>query len=155
MEADAKNANGDRIEDFENKIDSNEDDEESDTSLEKMLKSLPKSVKRRIKALKKLQFETINLELKFYEEVHALECKYNKMYQPLFEKRCKIVKGEYDPLESECDWPSDDDDLDDDVIKNNKINLEESKKEPNEERGGDTTIESKATEEPKGKIYTL
>lgn len=150
MEADAKNA-GDRIEDFDSKIESNDEDEESDTSLEKMLKSLPKSVKRKLKALKKLQFETINLELKFYEEVHALECKYNTMYQPLFEKRGKIVTGEYDPVDSECDWPSDDDDLDDDVIKNNKINLEESNKE-NNELSGDTKVET-TSDEPKGNFF--
>lgn len=144
MEADAKNA-GDRIEDFDNKVESNDEDEESETSLEKMLKALPKSVKRKIKALKKLQFETINIELKFYEEVHALECKFNNMYQPIFEKRSKIVKGEHNPTDSECDWPSDEEELDENVIKNNKINLEASKKEANE-----LGVETTADEDPEG-----
>ena len=48
--------------------------------------SLPKVVKRRLKALKKLQFEMIKIESKFYEEVHELECKYAEKYAPLFER---------------------------------------------------------------------
>lgn len=48
--------------------------------------SLPKSVKRRIKALKKLQFDSSKIEGDFYKEVHELECKYAAKYTPLFEK---------------------------------------------------------------------
>lgn len=51
-----------------------------------MMAALPAPVKRRIKALKKLQLETTNIEAKFFEEVHALECKYHKLYTPLYEK---------------------------------------------------------------------
>ena len=47
---------------------------------------MPKPVKRRIKALKKLQFKTIEIEAKFYEEVHELECKYTELYAPLFDR---------------------------------------------------------------------
>ncbi|KAI0216417.1 Nucleosome assembly protein 1-like 1, partial [Lamellibrachia satsuma] len=50
------------------------------------IQSLPKVVKRRIKALKKLQFEMIKIESTFYEEVHALECKYATKYTPLVER---------------------------------------------------------------------
>ena len=53
--------------------------------------SLPKVVKRRLKALKKLQFEMIKIESKFYEEVHELECKYAAQYQPLFERVINIL----------------------------------------------------------------
>lgn len=52
-----------------------------------LLASLPPSVKRRIKALKKLQLEATHLEAKFFAEVHAIECKYNSLYAPLFQKR--------------------------------------------------------------------
>lgn len=52
-----------------------------------MLANLPPSVKRRIKALKKLQLEATHLEAKFFAEVHAIECKYNNLYAPLFQKR--------------------------------------------------------------------
>lgn len=51
-----------------------------------VFQNLPASVKRRIKALKKVQLETTMLEAKFYEEVHLLECKYHKLYTPLYEK---------------------------------------------------------------------
>lgn len=47
---------------------------------------LPKPVKRRIKALKKLQNDVIQLESQFYKEVHVLECKYATQYASLFDK---------------------------------------------------------------------
>lgn len=52
------------------------------------LQAMPPQVKRRIKALKKLQLEATHIESKFYEEVHALECKYHKQYEPLYTKVC-------------------------------------------------------------------
>lgn len=51
-----------------------------------VFQSLPAPVKRRVKALKNLQLQVTNLEAKFYEEVHLLECKYNKLYYPIHEK---------------------------------------------------------------------
>jgi len=74
--------------------------------------SLPAPVKRRLKALKKIQLESTKIEAKFYEEVHKLECKYHEMYQPLYQKRSKITKGEYEPNDDECQWPSDDEEGD-------------------------------------------
>lgn len=71
------------------------------------IESLPKCVKRRIKALKKLQFESLKVEAKFYEEVHLLECKYSTKYQPILDKRKTIVNGSLEPTDSDCDWPSD------------------------------------------------
>ena len=59
------------------------------------LQSLPAPVKRRLKALKKLQLEATKIEAKFYEEIHALECKYHELYSPLYTKRTKITKGEF------------------------------------------------------------
>ncbi|XP_071452696.1 nucleosome assembly protein 1-like 1-B [Hetaerina americana] len=71
----------------------------------------PPSVKRRIKALKRLQFESVKIESKFHAEVHALECKYFKNhYQPLLDLRSKITSGDYEPNDDECEWSSDDDD---------------------------------------------
>ena len=43
-------------------------------------------MKRRIKALKKLQNDVIQLESQFYKEVHVLECKYATQYASLFDK---------------------------------------------------------------------
>lgn len=76
--------------------------------LEELLASLPASVKRRIKALKRLQLEYTNLEVEFFKEVHALECKYHNLYVPLYLKREKIVTGKHEPTEEECEWQSDD-----------------------------------------------
>ena len=72
------------------------------------ISALPAPVKRRIKALKKIQHESLKIEAKFFEEVQKLECKYQDMYQPLREKRSKIIKGEYEPNDDECQWSSDD-----------------------------------------------
>lgn len=71
------------------------------------MQSLPATVKRRIKALKQLQLVTTNIEAKFYEEVHALECAYYKMCAPLYEKRSEIVSGIYEPTDEQCVWESD------------------------------------------------
>ncbi|XP_053616237.1 nucleosome assembly protein 1-like 1-A isoform X2 [Plodia interpunctella] len=64
--------------------------------------SLPPNVRRRIRALRTLQKEFVDIEAKFYSEVHALECKYEKLYKPLFEKRAQIVAGGYEPTDDEC-----------------------------------------------------
>ncbi|CAH0397105.1 unnamed protein product [Chilo suppressalis] len=67
-----------------------------------VMATLPPNVRRRIRALRSLQKEFVDIEAKFYSEVHALECKYEKLYKPLFEKRAKIVGGEYEPTDEEC-----------------------------------------------------
>uniref|UniRef100_A0A8D8TZ67 Nucleosome assembly protein 1-like 1 n=2 Tax=Cacopsylla melanoneura TaxID=428564 RepID=A0A8D8TZ67_9HEMI len=71
------------------------------------IRSLPAPVKKRVKALKKLQSESIKIEAKFYEDVHKLECQYHSKYFPLYDKRDAIVNGTYEPADDECDWPSD------------------------------------------------
>lgn len=73
------------------------------------VKTLPAAVQRRIKALKKIQLDTTNVEAEFFKEVHALECKYQALYEPLFEKRALITKGDYEPTEEESTWTLDDD----------------------------------------------
>jgi len=84
-------------------------------------------VKRRLKALKKIQLETTKIEAKFYEEVHKLECKYHLQYSPFYEKRAQITKGDYEPKDEECEWPSDDEEseLADDV--KDKVKVEDDK----------------------------
>jgi len=92
------------------------------------LQTLPAPVKRRIKALKKLQLEATNVEAKFFEEVHDLECKYHKLYSPLYEQRFKVLTGAYEPNDEECQWPSDDEEeLSKDL--DNKAKIEEKKEE--------------------------
>ena len=48
--------------------------------------SLPAEVVRRVNALRNLQAEHHKIEASFFEEVHALECRYLSKYQPLYEK---------------------------------------------------------------------
>lgn len=95
------------------------------------IKTLPAVVQRRIKALKNLQLETTKIEAEFFKEVHALECKYQSKYQPFFEKRSKIVGGEYEPTEDECNWTLDDDKEGEELSEDmkSKANLEEEKKD--------------------------
>ncbi|XP_038218820.1 nucleosome assembly protein 1-like 1 isoform X2 [Zerene cesonia] len=71
--------------------------------------ALPPNVRRRIKALRALQKEFIDIEAKFYSEVHELECKYAKLYKPLFDKRAQVVTGAYEPTDEECHIPWQDD----------------------------------------------
>lgn len=97
------------------------------------LQSFPEPIKRRIRALKQLQLVSINLETKFYEEIHALEAKYHQMHSTCYDKRNKIISGEYEPNDEECEWKSDDED-DEELPKEleEKAKLEEVKDEKKE-----------------------
>lgn len=102
-----------------------------------MLALLPPVVKRRVKALKRLQLDLTNIEAKFFKEVHDLECKYHRLYVPLYEKRNTIVNGTYEPTEEESQWPSDDEEDLPNALKE-KAKLEEEmngKEEPKDVKG--------------------
>uniref|UniRef100_A0A915D3S8 Uncharacterized protein n=1 Tax=Ditylenchus dipsaci TaxID=166011 RepID=A0A915D3S8_9BILA len=58
-------------------------------------------VQRRVRALKKYQLESIDLESKFYYRVHELE----KEFQPLFNAINLNSIGEHEPADKECDVP--------------------------------------------------
>jgi len=66
------------------------------------LEDLPPVVQRRVKALKNLQKTHFDLEKKYRDEVEALELKYQKLYEPIFEKRASIVKGQHEPTDEEA-----------------------------------------------------
>ncbi|XP_078670370.1 nucleosome assembly protein 1-like 1 isoform X2 [Branchiostoma floridae x Branchiostoma belcheri] len=93
------------------------------------VENLPKVVKRRIKALKNLQVQCTKIEAKFYEEVHQLECKYAKQYQPLFERRRDIVTGTVEPTDSDCEWESDEEEEEDAEGKTDEEKLVDDLKE--------------------------
>jgi len=95
-------------------------------------------VKRRIKALKRLQKKCLDIESKFYEEVHALECKYASQYDPLYEKRKDIINGNVEPTDSDCEWASEDEEEDNALA-------EELKKKLN--FGGDGDAKSPSSDE--------
>jgi len=96
--------------------------------------SLSPEVVRRVNALRNLQFEHHKIEASFFEEVHALECRYLSKYQPLYEKRLNIVKGTYEPTEAEgkCAFDGDDND-------------EETKKAATEEKSNEQKKEEEKT----------
>lgn len=57
-----------------------------------MLARLPLEVRKRIRALRKLQLQTTNLEAEFHRLVYDLERKHQESHAALFEKRNGIVK---------------------------------------------------------------
>ena len=67
-------------------------------------------LQKKVNALKNIQLDMVRVEAKFYDELHELECKYSKLYEPFFEKRKKIVTGEYEPNETEGKWALDEED---------------------------------------------
>lgn len=91
--------------------------------------NLAAPIKRRVKALKKLQFETIKLESDFYKELNELEVKYAAKYQPHFERRRDVLNGEVEPNDEDCNWPSDEEDVENVAKDVNKIQLEGDKQE--------------------------
>jgi hypothetical protein len=66
-----------------------------------------KPVLKRVNALKNLQMKMLDVEAQFYEELHELECKYARLYEPFLEQRRKIVVGEQEPTEEEGKWALD------------------------------------------------
>ncbi|KAL1376606.1 hypothetical protein pipiens_016805 [Culex pipiens pipiens] len=56
-----------------------------------VIKALPENVQHRVNAFKQLQKKYLKLEAKFFEEVYALECKYQELYQPLGRRKAGIT----------------------------------------------------------------
>jgi nucleosome assembly protein 1-like 1 len=77
---------------------------------------------KKVNALRNLQYDMIKVEAQFYDELHELECKYAKLYEPFYEKRRQIILGEYEPTESEGKWALDEQNEDE-----NKENVGEKK----------------------------
>lgn len=95
------------------------------------IEQAPPHLVKRVNALKNLQLKMTEVEAKFYDELHELECKYAKLYEPFYEKRRQIVIGEYEPNEEETKWTLDalnDDEKKSDVPEGDKAEpIDESK----------------------------
>lgn len=78
--------------------------------MKEVIKSLPGNVQHKINALKHLQMKYLSLEAKFFEEVYALECKYQALYQPLVDRRKAVIAGETELEAGEADWEDEGDD---------------------------------------------
>jgi len=76
--------------------------------------ALPKVVKDRVKALKKLQHWVLETEAEYYKELHALGLKYQKLYDAINEQRHQVITGKYEPAGDDIDWPSDEENEDED-----------------------------------------
>jgi len=87
------------------------EDEEFQPSLD--VSALPVVVKNRVKALKKLQLQTVNVETEYYREIHALDVKYQKQFDAINLKRASVIKGDWEPSGEDIDWPSDDEEDED------------------------------------------
>ncbi|KAA0198857.1 Nucleosome assembly protein 1 [Fasciolopsis buskii] len=66
--------------------------------------SLPAIIKGRVRALKRIQYETLKLEVQFYKEIAKLENRFVDKHKQLFDKRKAIVSGEIEPSEEETKW---------------------------------------------------
>jgi nucleosome assembly protein 1-like 1 len=97
------------------------------------IESLPAPVKRRLNGLKYLQSKHAELENKFQEEVLALEKKYLKLYQPLYDQRAQVISGTYEPTDEEVALgekvdEEDDDEKEDEVVESKSANEAEEVK---------------------------
>ena len=81
-----------------------------DSSLNDPILVSDPATQKKVNALKNLQLDMLKVEAEFFDELHELECKYSKLYEPFYEKRKQIVLGEYEPRETECKWALDEDD---------------------------------------------
>ena len=95
---------------------------------------LDPATQKKVNALKNLQLDMVKVEAKFFDELHELECKFSKLYEPFYEKRKQIVLGEYEPSEAEGKWALDEEDENSDASKALKAiepatGVDEAKKE--------------------------
>jgi len=58
---------------------------------------LPKQVADRVVFLQHLQIQRESVEEDYQKELAALEAKYQALFQPFYEKRSKVIKGELEP----------------------------------------------------------
>uniref|UniRef100_A0A6I9REL8 Nucleosome assembly protein 12 n=1 Tax=Elaeis guineensis var. tenera TaxID=51953 RepID=A0A6I9REL8_ELAGV len=67
-----------------------------------VLETLTPKVRKRVEVLRELQSQHDELEAKFFEERAALEAKYQKLYEPLYNKRYEIVNGAVEGVTNEA-----------------------------------------------------
>lgn len=97
-----------------------------------MHQNVSPAVQKKINALKNVQVNMLEVEAKFYDELHELELKYAKTYEPLYEKRRTIVNGEYEPTEEESKWALDDETENGENSEDKKMALENGAEEEKE-----------------------
>lgn len=73
--------------------DEEEEEEEEEDYLHQWMADKPEDVKRRVIALEVLHQARNTLHAAFSKEVYELEKKYQALYAPLYENRCKVVNA--------------------------------------------------------------
>lgn len=97
------------------------------------IRSLAPEVKRRVKALKVLQKQQLEIEVEFNKEYHELELKYQEKLSSVISTRKQIIVGDKEPTDEEAKWEfSDDEDetpmiTEVDETKKEEQNVEQSK----------------------------
>jgi len=76
--------------------------EELEGALENPYNDLPPVVRRRVDALSNLHKQYLAVQKQYQAEVAELEKKYNKLYDPILDKRAQVVSGEHEPTEEEA-----------------------------------------------------
>lgn len=69
------------------------------------LEELPAAVVNKVRALKKLQLECVELDIGFHREIYEIERKFENLHRSIYTKRFEIINGNYEPNEEECLLP--------------------------------------------------
>uniref|UniRef100_A0A1I8AFX2 Nucleosome assembly protein n=1 Tax=Steinernema glaseri TaxID=37863 RepID=A0A1I8AFX2_9BILA len=62
-------------------------------------------VRHRVRALKKLQLDALQLQVQFYNKVNEMEAEFAKCANAIHAKRAAIVNGQYEPTAEEASLP--------------------------------------------------
>jgi len=76
--------------------------EELQNALGSPVHNLPPIVRRRVHALENLQNQYRALYKQYQAEVRELERKYQKLYDPIYDKRSSVVSGAHEPTDEEA-----------------------------------------------------
>ncbi|CAK7890974.1 nucleosome assembly protein 1 [[Candida] anglica] len=98
--------------------------------------SLAKPVKNRVYGLKSIQQKQMQLEAEFQKELLNLEKRYFKKYEPLYERRKKIINGDEEPTVEEIEEGeilNENEHEDDEEPKISEVKEEEDEEEEDEE----------------------
>lgn len=79
---------------------------------------LPPFIMKRVNAIKNLQLQATKIEAEFFKQVHKLEIEYAEKYAPLYKRRAEIVAGDVEPSPTECVFPGEEADNDNEAQDN-------------------------------------
>jgi nucleosome assembly protein 1-like 1 len=101
---------------------------------------LSKPIKNRVFGLKAIQQSQMKLEAEFQKELLDLEKKYFKKYQPLYQRRKKIINGEIQPTQEEIEEGEQLDEEENEDEDEEKVKEVKEEDEEEDEEDGETGI---------------